>query len=141
MNETDRAWLRATSDGVNRVAERVNGEAEARSNLAGQFHEELAELIEFRREAHEAITLNEANITALTANVARLGEAMTEADILDNKHIQFSGERFQALSTALQAVWEVTQPRPSRWSRLVPKLVRQDIEARKTRACPTRDPR
>ena len=93
------------------LEERVNGEAEARSNLAGQFHEALAELVNFTQEAHVAVTLNEANITALQSIQERLIDAFDE-------YIVYSTERMDALSTALQAVWNVTQPRPSLWGRL-----------------------
>jgi hypothetical protein len=92
------------------LEDRVQGEAEARSDLAGQFHEALADLITFTQEAHEAVMLNEANITALQSIQARLIDAFDE-------YIVYSTKRMDALSTAVEAVWNVTKPRPSRWQR------------------------
>jgi hypothetical protein len=94
------------------LEDRVQGEAEARSDLAGQFHEALADLITFTQEAHEAVMLNEANITALQNIQARLIDAFDE-------YIVYSTNRMDALSTAVEAVWNVTKPRPSILSRIL----------------------
>jgi hypothetical protein len=96
---------------VDRLEDRVNGEAEARSYLAGQFHETISELVDFAVEAHVAITISEANIDVLTKNLERLTD-------LFHQSLTISDERFVAQRTAIQAVWEATKTRPSRWSRL-----------------------
>jgi hypothetical protein len=94
------------------LEDRVQSEAEARSDLAGQFHEALGDLITFTQEAHEAVMLNEANITALQSIQARLIDAFDE-------YIVYSTKRMDALSTAVEAVWNVTRPRPSILSRIL----------------------
>ena len=97
--------------GVDRLDDRVNGEAEARSHLAGQFHEALAELVDFAVESHTAVTLSEANIEVLTRDLARLTDLFEQS-------LKISDDRFVAQRTALQAVWEATRPRPSLWQRI-----------------------
>lgn len=113
--------------------ERVNGEAEARAHLAGQFHEALPQIIQFAKAAHQSIEIAEANIFALTKQHERL-------TTLVEQHVQHTTARDDALATALQAVYEITKPRPSRWSRLTQWLGRNtgvsgDIEARRVRGC------
>ena len=94
------------------LEDRVQGEAEARSHLAGQFHEAVAELVEFAVDAHVAITLSEANIDVLTRDLARLTDLFEQS-------LKISDDRFVAQRTALQAVWEATRPRPSILSRIM----------------------
>lgn len=92
---------------------RVNDEAEARSHLAGQFHEAIAELKSFAIDAHTVIEINEANVFALTKQHERLIDTVA-------KYVEHTDARMDAISTALQAVWEATKPmpRPTLWRRI-----------------------
>jgi xanthine dehydrogenase molybdopterin-binding subunit B len=92
------------------LEDRVQGEAEARSDLAGQFHAALVELVEFAENAHARIAEQDERIVRLASQVAQLIQITDEI-------AAGADTRFKALSTAIEAVWNVTKPRPSRLRR------------------------